>query len=276
VPELPEVETIRNILKESITGKIVTATRFFFAELIGELTPAEFAEEVHGKEILDIQRRGKYLFFCLSGEKVLEVHLRMTGAFFYYPAGGQPADQHIRAIFFLNDGSELHFRDIRKFATFRLRERAELDAINSARLGPDLLNDVFDLQFFHEILNKKPRSSLKAFLLDQKNVAGLGNIYTDEALFRAGLNPARRLETLNSDEEASLLQAIRDVLHEGIAHGGVSVSDYRNPYGHSGEFQLHLRVYRRENEPCPKCQSPIRRQKVAGRGTYFCPVCQRV
>jgi formamidopyrimidine-DNA glycosylase len=293
VPELPEVETIRNILKEFLMGKTIIGSKFSFTGMLGGLSAETFAEDVHGNEIQDIKRRGKYLFFYLSNEKVLEIHLRMTGAFFYYPAESAAAaaaptpsvtaaaataaaDRHIRAVFYLNDGSELHFRDIRKFATFRLRETGELDGINAARLGPDLLDDFHDQDSdsFREILKKKPRSSLKAFLLEQRNVAGLGNIYTDEALFRAGLNPARRLETLSSEEEASLLRAIRDVLREGIAYGGVSVSDYQNPYGQRGEFQLHLRVYRRENEPCTICQGLIVRTAIAGRGTYFCPACQ--
>ena len=274
MPELPEVESIKNILKSSLTGKVITGIKFFFTGMLGPLAPYDFTLEIRGKKILDLSRRGKYLLFYLSGGKILEVHLRMTGAFFLYPAGN-PVSQHIRAIFFLNDGNELHFRDVRKFGTFRLREKKEMEGLNLTRLGPDLLDDVHDIRFFREILKKKPRCSLKTFLLDQRNVAGLGNIYTDEALFRSGLHPVRHIETLSPEEEAALLQSIKDVLREGIVCGGVSVSDYLDPMGRSGSFQLHLQVYRRENEPCFKCGGLIVRHVIAGRGTYFCPSCQK-
>ncbi len=273
MPELPEVELIARILKGCLMEKKITGTKFFFQGMLGKLSPADFAEQVQGKHILGVKRRGKYLHFCLTGEKILEVHLRMTGAFFFFPEGRR-ADKYIRAIFYLEGGSELHFRDIRKFGTFRLWDKETLEKTNKVRLGPDLWEDIPDLSFFREILKKKPKSSLKAFLLDQRNFSGLGNIYTDEALFRAGLNPSRRLETLCPDDQAKLLQAIRDVLGEGIKCGGVSVANYQDPYGRSGEFQHHLKVYRREKEPCPRCGQVIVRRSVAGRGTYFCPACQ--
>ena len=273
MPELPEVESIRRILQGCLSGKKITGTKFFFTGMLGKLTAGAFNEQVCGKKIVGIKRLGKYLHFCLSGEQVLEVHLRMTGAFFFFPQG-HPAGKYIRAILFLEGGSELHFQDIRKFGTFRLWDRKVLDKINLARLGPDLLETVRDFHFFREILQKKPRSCLKAFLLDQKNFAGMGNIYTDEALFLAGLNPSRRVETLNVDEQANLLQAVQKVLREGINCGGVSVANYRDPYGRSGKFQNRLKVYRREKEPCPRCGEAIVRRVVAGRGTYFCSSCQ--
>ena len=273
MPELPEVESIRRILQDCLSGKKIIATKFFFTGMLGKLTAEAFAEQVCGKKILEMKRLGKYLYFCLSEEQVLEVHLRMTGVFFFFPQG-HPAGKYIRAILFIEGGSENQLQDVRKIGTLRLWDRKVLDKLNLARLGPDLLETVHDLHFFRKILQKKPRSCLKAFLLDQKNLAGLGNIYTDEALFLAGLNPSRKVETLNVDEQANLLLAIQNVLREGIEYGGVSVANYRDPYGRSGEFQHRLKVYRREKEPCPRCGEAIVRRVVAGRGTYFCPSCQ--
>jgi formamidopyrimidine-DNA glycosylase len=273
MPELPEVESITRILNSCLPGKTIAGTKFFFAGMLGRLTVGDFTEQVCGKQIMEVKRRGKYLHFCLTGGKILEVHLRMTGAFFFFPES-RPADKYIRAIFFLEGGSELHFRDIRKFGTFRLWDKAALDELNSLRLGPDPLLDIGDFHLFQEVLKKKPQSCLKAFLLDQKNLAGMGNIYTDEALFRARLNPLCRVGALSVNDQANLWQAIRGVLWEGIKYGGVSVSNFEDPYGRPGCFQNRLKVYRRDKEPCPRCGHKICRRVVAGRGTYFCPACQ--
>lgn len=273
MPELPEVESIAKILNGCLAGKKITGMKFFFTGMLGKLSAGDFVEEVHGKQILKVSRRGKYLHFCLTGAKVLEVHLRMTGAFFFFQEAHR-VDKYVRAIFFLEGGSELHFRDIRKFATFRLWDKTVLEKFNRTRLGPDPLEDLHDFHFFQERLKKKPKSRLKTFLLDQKNFSGLGNIYTDEALFRACLNPSRVVGTLNLSEQINLWRAIQNVLQEGIECGGVSVANYQDPYGRTGEFQKRLKVYRRENEPCPRCGQGIVRRVVAGRGTYFCPDCQ--
>ncbi|NLX91180.1 MAG: DNA-formamidopyrimidine glycosylase [Firmicutes bacterium] len=273
MPELPEVELIARILNGCLAGKKITAIKFFYTGMLGRLSAEDFVEKVQGKQILKVSRRGKYLHFCLTGEKILEVHLRMTGAFFFFQEAHR-VDKYVRAVFFLEGGSELHFRDIRKFATFRLWDKGELEKFNRTRLGPDLLEDVHGFHFFLEGLKKKPKSRLKTFLLDQKNFSGLGNIYTDEALFRACLNPSRRVGTLNFSEQLNLWRSIQNVLQEGIEHGGVSVANYQDPYGRPGEFQKRLKVYRRENEPCPRCGHVIVRRVVAGRGTYFCPACQ--
>ncbi len=273
MPELPEVESITRILNGCLPGKTIIGTKFFFAGMLGGQTADDFAGQLCGKQIMAVKRRGKYLHFYLAGGKILEVHLRMTGAFFFF-SEGRPADQYIRAIFFLGGGSELHFRDIRKFGTFRLWDKEVLDSFNQQRLGPDPLEDIGDFHFFQEVLGRKPQSCLKAFLLDQKNLAGMGNIYTDEALFRACLSPLRRVGTLSESDQLSLMQAIQEVLREGITCGGVSVSNYEDPYGRPGSFQDRLMVYRRDKEPCPRCGHKISRQVVAGRGTYFCPVCQ--
>ena len=273
LPELPEVESIKRILNDCLVGKKIGGIKFFYTGMLGGFSADDFAGQVRGRQILEIRRRGKYLHFCLDRDKILEVHLRMTGAFYFFPEG-RPVDKYIRAIFFLKGGGELHFRDIRKFGTFRLWDREILDELNKRRLGPDPLENTCDFRLFMGILKRKPKSRLKAFLLDQKNLAGMGNIYTDEALFRAGLSPMCRVGALGASDQVNLWQAIGDVLREGIEYGGVSVSSFENPYGHRGDFQDRLKVYRREKEPFPRCGHEICRRVIAGRGTYFCPACQ--
>jgi formamidopyrimidine-DNA glycosylase len=273
LPELPEVECIVRDLRLCVTGKKIMGLEFFFERMLGGVTPQEFAGRICGRVIQQVKRRGKYILFFLSGNNVLEVHLRMTGRFFFYPATVKPG-KYTGVIFYLSGNAQLHFQDIRKFATFRLWEEKELCKSVPFRSGPDPLEDDFDLESFLGIMEKKPNGKIKAFLLDQNNFVGMGNIYTDEALFRAEIHPARKTGSLSAQEKKRLFEAVCSILQEGIAFRGTSFSDYRDLRGFQGEFQNRLKVYRRGGEACLRCGGTIERKVIAGRGTYFCPYCQ--
>ena len=273
MPELPEVECLVNDLRNCLPGRKIFDVKFYWERMLGDIPPQQFCKGICGRTIKKIKRKGKYILIFLSGKKVLEIHLRMTGALLFYATAVQPA-KHTGAIFYLSGNAELHFQDIRKFGTFRLWEEKELPRTKPFLLGPDPLEEGFDLEQFCALLARKPRGMIKTFLLNQKNIAGMGNIYTDEALFRAKIHPARKVGTLSRQEKKSLWKAMRSVLQEGIAFRGTSVSDYKDIRGLPGEFQKKLRVYRRQGETCPCCHSKIARCVIAGRGTYLCPHCQ--
>ena len=277
MPELPEVECIVRDLRSCVAGKEIVGVKFFFTRMLGKITPQEFAGQLCGRIIRQVKRRGKYILFFLEDNlgdrKILEVHLRMTGRFLFCAAPAEP-EKHTGAVFYLSQNAQLHFQDIRKFATFRLWEEKELKTALPFCLGPDLLEDTFPLEPFLKIVEKKPKSNIKAFLLDQRNFMGLGNIYADEALFKGGIHPCRKVSELNPEEIKRLYEAIFSVLQEAIAFRGTSFSDYRQLSGRPGEFQNRLKVYRRDGLPCPRCGGTIVREIVAGRGTYLCPQCQ--
>lgn len=273
MPELPEVECIKNDLENLVTRKRIEKVKLLNTGLLRGITSNEFCRRVCGKDIEKIERRGKYLLFFLSGDYLLEIHLRMTGHFLYYQNPVKP-DKYSRAVFFFNDGSQLHFQDARRFGTFRIWNKKELQKIKPYLLGPEPLNDEFNFAAFQQILHRKPNSGVKSFLLDQGNIAGMGNIYTDESLFRAGIHPARKIKSLSQEEEKKLFQAIKETLGEGVTFGGTSIVNFRDLSGSKGAFQEMLKVYRREKKPCPHCGEKIARLKVAGRSTYYCPSCQ--
>lgn len=198
----------------------------------------------------------------------------MTGALLFYPAALPLPDKYTGAVFNLSGPAGLHFQDVRKFGTFRLWDERELPQTKPFLLGPDPLAADFAFDQFCYLLEQKPRGSIKSFLLNQKNIAGLGNIYTDETLFRAGIHPAKKVGALSRQERFSLWEAMRYILQQGIASRGTSVSNYKDLQGRPGGFQKMLQVYRRAGEKCPRCHSTVVRCVIAGRGTYLCPGCQ--
>jgi formamidopyrimidine-DNA glycosylase len=273
LPELPEVECIVRDLKRNVTGRTITGLKFLFYQMLQGAKAEEFSRQTRGKVIEDVERKGKYILFSLSSNQIMEIHLRMTGRLFFCSAPVNP-DKYTGAIFYLDRNAELHFQDIRKFGTFKLYGTRDLSNSKPFLLGPDPLCEAFVLEFFLEILHNSPKKTIKAFLLDQRKIAGLGNIYTDEALFRAGVHPGRRVNSLNLQEKKRIFYTVCSILQEGIFFKGTSFSDYRDLWGGRGEFQERLRVYRRGKEPCPNCGTAIERKILAGRGTYFCPCCQ--
>ncbi|HHT47576.1 MAG TPA: DNA-formamidopyrimidine glycosylase [Firmicutes bacterium] len=273
MPELPEVECIVRDLNKYLKGKKITGVFFIFYQMLQGVSPEVFGREIRGEVIQEIKRRGKYILFFLSNDKILEVHLRMTGRLYYYSNSVAP-EKYTGAVFYLDGGDELHYQDIRKFGTFRLHVKQDLSQLKPYLLGLDPLEDNFTLNSFLEILKRNPGRKIKPFLLDQKNIAGMGNIYTDETLFRAGIHPQRKVNSLTLQEIKKLFESLLSTLKEGIECRGTSVSDYRDIRGQEGEFQKRLKVYRREGAYCLRCGSTIQRKLLAGRGTYFCPSCQ--
>lgn len=273
MPELPEVENITRGLKELVIGKTITNVDLLYAGVVKNIDAESFVSAVHGKKIQDIKRQGKFILFYFS-EDVMEVHLRMTGTFLFFPDSVKPGP-YARAIFTFRGDEELHFQDIRKFGTFRLWEKKLLEQSPAFSLGPDPLDDDFCYLQFKKILEQKPKSQLKSFLLNQKNIAGLGNIYVDEALHEAKIHPARKIVSLDNNDKKVLFESIVSIINQSIKYRGTSFSDYRDLQGQSGTFQKHLKVYKKENTPCFHCGHLLQRIKIAGRGTYFCACCQR-
>jgi formamidopyrimidine-DNA glycosylase len=270
--ELPEVETIVRDLRPKLAGRtIVGVSHCDWPNTIAPLDAATFSATLRGETILDVARRAKYILLQLSSDRVLAVHLRMTGALTTLPTP-QPAGKATRLIFQLDNGAELHFTDARKFGKVRLLTPDELPAF-LARLGPEPLPDDFTLDRFRALLAGR-RAQLKPLLLNQRVLAGLGNIYADEALFLARIHPLRTAASLTADESERLYDAIRYVLTQGIANRGTTISDYRDGSGDKGRNQEALNAYGQRDQPCPRCGTPIVRLVVGGRGTHICPHCQ--
>jgi formamidopyrimidine-DNA glycosylase len=272
VPELPEVETVVRDLRPHLVGRRVTEAR---AGKLALRKPwrAAWGKALAGRRVAAVTRRGKWIVVALEGGPFLVVHLGMTGQFTVARAA-EPRQDHTHLVFALDDGAELRFRDVRRFGSATLYPgRAELDAsFETAGLGPE----PFELgaAYWRERLAGTSRC-LKAVLLDQRVVAGVGNIYADESLFRARLHPARPARGLDAAAADRLRRSIADVLATAIEHRGSTIRDYVGGSGLRGGYQNALRVYGRTGDPCPRCRSPIARTRLAGRSTHYCPRCQR-
>lgn len=274
MPELPEVETIRRQLAPKVTGREVTAVEISLPRLIKYPDPACFASEIVGRRIEQLERRGKYLLFRLTGNMTMIIHLRMTGRLFYR-AAGEARDNHTHVVFILDNGFELRFADLRTLGTVYLLADTELIKLKGLHeMGPEPLTPAFDLNYFRQLVANK-RTKIKGLLLDQRRIGGLGNIYVDESLNLAGIDPERPANSLSAAETRKLHGAINTVIQAGIDHGGTSFRDYVDGEGKAGSHQHHLRVYGRRQEPCVACGTGIERKEVAGRGSYYCPRCQR-
>jgi formamidopyrimidine-DNA glycosylase len=274
MPELPEVETVRTSLEAAIVGRSIRELRVgAFKGVVGDEDPDSVAARLSGRRIVGLRRRGKYLIVHLEDGTSLLIHLRMTGNLVHLDPGSAPVRfEHLAIV--LDDGSELRFADQRKFGRVLHVSEAELASLD-ARLGPEPLSPRFTADGLARSLERRS-GRLKSVLLDQSLVAGLGNIYVDEALFRARLHPLRDANGLSSDEVRRLHHAIRAVLREGLTNRGTSFSSFRDGHGASGSNQHNLRVYGRgdSGDPCPRCGGPIVRLTVGGRGSHVCPRCQ--
>lgn len=273
MPELPEVETIRRRLEPALAGRKIVRAEIVDPRLTRPVTPEEVAAELTGETIATLERRGKYLLVHLESGLTLLVHLRMTGSLRHRHAGGDLLPYE-RARLELDDGSELAYRDVRRFGTWQLLAPDELVEYLAARVGPEPLAPEFTVGLLGERLAGR-RAPLKAALLDQSALAGLGNIYVDEALWRAKLHPTRPAGSLGKPALVRLHDAIRKTLETGIARQGSTLRDYALPDGESGSMQAEFRVYGREGKPCERCGTAISKTRIAGRGTWFCPRCQR-
>jgi formamidopyrimidine-DNA glycosylase len=274
VPELPEVETVRASLEPALVGRRFERVEINDARLTRPLDPHEVAVELEGEVVDAVERRGKYLVFRFRSGRVLLIHLRMTGSVLHSRDGTLEDDPYRRAVVSLDDGSDVLYRDVRRFGTWLLLEPEEEAPYLLARLGAEPLGEAFTTKALAARLQGR-RAPLKAALLDQRAAAGLGNIYADEALWRAKIHPLRPAGSLTGREVGRLNRAIKDALRAGIARQGTTLRDYRTPNGAAGSMQEELRVYGREGEPCPRCRTPITKTKAGGRGTWFCPSCQQ-
>jgi formamidopyrimidine-DNA glycosylase len=275
MPELPEVETIRLALVPHVVGRRFERVAIHDARLVRPFEPGAVAAELEGERVIDLKRRGKYLIVLFESGRALLIHLRMTGSIRHAPTGSLEDDPYRRAVVRLDDGSDVAYRDVRRFGTWHLLEPHELDSYLAKRLGREPLERGFTARRLAERLAER-RAPIKAALLDQRTVAGLGNIYADEALWRARLHPLRPAETLDREEVARLARGIKDALKAGIARQGASLRDYATPDGARGRMQEEFRVYGRAGEPCRRCGTPIEKIRAAGRGTWYCPSCQQL
>ncbi|MFM9128096.1 MAG: bifunctional DNA-formamidopyrimidine glycosylase/DNA-(apurinic or apyrimidinic site) lyase [Solirubrobacterales bacterium] len=271
MPELPEVETIRRSLAPFVEGRRITRLEVLDPRWCRPAAPAELADAVQGRTVEGLARRGKYLVFDLSGELFLVCHLRMTGNFLY---DAPEATDYQRAAFALDDGHWLRYCDVRRFGTADLLAgEPALEAFFASRLGIEPLDGALDGPALRELARGR-KAPVKSFLLDQRMVAGIGNIYADEALYRARIHPLRPAGRLRAGQYDELSEAIAGALAAGLEAGGATIDDFRHPDGLYGSFQDEFQVHRREGEPCGRCGREIRKLTVAGRGTYVCESCQ--
>jgi len=273
VPELPEVETIRLRLEPKLVGRRLEHVRIDDPRLVRPYEPVQVAAELEGERVSALDRRGKYLIVRFESGRGLLIHLRMTGSLRHAPAGTLEDDPHRRAVVRLDDGSDVAYRDLRRFGTWLVVEPEELEPYLDARLGAEPLADGFTAATLRKRLAGR-RAPIKAALLDQRTLAGMGNIYADEALWRARIHPLRPAGELSATEVRRLRPAIRAALEAGIARQGSTLRDYRLPDGGAGAMQHEFKVYGRDDEPCDRCGTPIEKIRAAGRGTWYCPRCQ--
>ena len=273
MPELPEVETVRRTLKELVMNKQIENVSVFWPKIIKRPEEADqFRDALVGQTLVDIGRRGKFLILY-TNDYALVSHLRMEGKYGVFNRD-EPVDKHTHVIFHFTDGTELRYKDVRKFGTMHLYARGqEFDTLPLSHLGPEPFSKDFTIEALASKLAKTKRN-IKAVLLDQKVVVGLGNIYVDEALFRSGIHPERAADSLTKGEIARLHKEISDTLSEAVEKGGSTIRSYVNSQGQIGMFQLELFVYGRKGEDCKVCGSLLERIVSGGRGTVFCPTCQ--
>jgi formamidopyrimidine-DNA glycosylase len=292
MPELPEVETVRRQLEPEVRGRTIEAAEILDERWTRPELPARVEGRLAGRRIESVGRRGKYLVVGLDDGSSLVMHLRMTGNLLVRPAGAEgfadtmeprlgaprlyeshPEARHLRARIALDDGSELWFTDARRFGHGAVLAADEIDGYFASRLGIEPLGGGFTPELLLELAADR-RAPLKSFLLNQERIAGIGNIYADEALFRAHLHPLSPAGSMKLEHAQELRDGIVDALEAGLAHGGSSIDDYRDARGERGSMQDEFLVHTREGEPCQRCGERIRRVVVSGRSTYFCPGCQ--
>ncbi|MFC3040084.1 DNA-formamidopyrimidine glycosylase [Virgibacillus xinjiangensis] len=274
MPELPEVETIRKTLKQLVLNKTIEEVKVFWPNIIKKPDDVEeFKHLLAGQTIRDMSRQGKFLIFQLD-DYVLISHLRMEGKYSVHQKI-EPVQKHTHVLFTFTDGEELRYNDVRKFGTMHIYPKGqELDGKPLNQLGPDPFDPAFTEEYLYQKLKKTERV-IKAVLLDQTVVAGLGNIYVDETLFKAGVHPLKRASKLTKKEVQKVRKEAISTLEEAVKQGGTTIRSYVNSQGDMGMFQQELFVYGQENEACKKCGNAIIKLKVGGRGTHICPSCQK-
>ena len=274
MPELPEVETVRLGLEPVLVGRRFERVEIFDPRLTRPFDPVTVAAELEGERVSALERRGKYLVVRFESGRGLLIHLRMTGSLRHGVRDALADDPHRRAVVKLDDGSDVAYRDVRRFGTWLLAEPEELEPYLATRLGVEPLDPGFTVRELRRRLEGR-RAPIKAALLDQRTAAGLGNIYVDEALWRARVHPLRPAGSLGPGELRRVRLAVREALEVGLLRQGATLRDYAQPDGRAGAMQDEFRVYGRDGEPCERCGTPIEKTRAGGRGTWYCPHCQR-
>ncbi|MFG6493895.1 DNA-formamidopyrimidine glycosylase [Fictibacillus sp. UD] len=273
MPELPEVENVKNTLNQFLPGKVIKDVKIHWDNIIKHPCTEEFVMKLTGQTFEKVYRRGKFLIFHLNEDSLVS-HLRMEGKYGLFESD-EPADKHTHVVFEFTDGTELRYRDVRKFGTMHLYPKGTEESNAPLKtLGIEPLSDSLTAALMKKLFSNRKRN-IKAVLLDQTLLAGLGNIYVDEVLFQAGIHPETPANELSLHRLKKLKKAITDILSESVKHGGSSIRSYTNAMGETGGFQLKLFVYGRKNEACRVCGTEIERLVVAGRGTHICKSCQR-
>lgn len=276
MPELPEVEGVKNTLLPLIQGKIIREISINYEPIIKYPTPLEFKYHLLNKPILDVKRRGKYLFFEIQ-EVTLISHLRMEGKYIYLAPNqilSEKEQKHAHIFFTLDDQSQLIYHDVRKFGTMDVVHREAVDDYPSIKkLGVEPTASELTVDYLYPLLKQK-QQKLKLFLLNQEYIAGIGNIYADEILYAAKLHPERLTNTLTIQEVDQLVYHTIQIIDHAVHYGGTTVRTYKNALGNHGTYQDQLAVYGKEGSPCLRCETSIQKTKVGNRGTHFCPNCQ--
>lgn len=277
MPELPEVETVRRQLEAAVVGRTFAKVRILDPLIVSPNSPNRVRRAVEGRRLERANRRGKYLILELDSGDTLAMHLRMTGRLHHSPDATAPPDRHRRIQFTFDDGGTLDFSDTRRFGRVWIvpADHPDGTAYWDRRLGVEPLGRAFTAAHLARVLAGRT-APIKASILDQRLIAGVGNIYADEALFQARVHPTRPAGSLDTAEVSALRDAIRDRLRAGIRSGGASIDRYRDTIGQTGSMQDMLRVHLHEGDPCPACGTAIVKTRVAQRGTYVCPSCQPV
>lgn len=289
MPELPEVETIRRGLEKELLGASISRVDFLWPNILKDISPESFRKRVVGQKITAFRRRAKVLIWELSNQELIILHMKMTGHLIVVSNDMRvgkngsweernknledPFNQYIRAIFYFNNGKMCAFSDLRKFGYIKLLNQEDYLNLNK-EFGPEPFEEGFNTEYLKEIFSQK-KIPIKKVLMDQKLIAGIGNIYADEILWRSKIHPLTKANLLNDDEIASIFKNTRTVLSQAIKLGGTSVSDFRNTSGSKGRFEKALGVYKRDGRPCPNDGAIIKRIVVGGRGTHFCPLEQK-
>ena len=275
MPELPEVETIRQTLLPLLRDTHIDRIIVHESRLRRPVKTRILRHWLPGQKIRDITRRAKYLIFHFQNKALLVVHLGMSGSL-QLAKPDDPAEKHTHVIFQLSNGRELRYRDPRRFGLIDVVKPDQLERYEPFQnLGVEPLSEDFSPEYLRQTVAKS-RRAIKTILMDAGVVVGIGNIYANEALFLAGIHPLTQACQLEDMALDSLVVSVRQVLREAIKQGGTTLKDYRNGTGEPGYFQVHLRVYGREREPCPKCRTAIERMVIGGRSTFYCPGCQRI
>lgn len=271
MPELPEVETIRRQLQKNIAGKTIKSVGVVYPKVVHGVSVPIFVQALEGRKIKEVGRQGKLVLIRLNGNETLVVHLKMTGRLLLHGSTTKSTE----VIFTFTDRSTLHYDDLRRFGYIKLTPtEQEARVVQKEKLGVDFFDRALTAEKFKELIRSRAGTQIKPLLLDQSLMAGVGNIYAQEACFAARMHPLRKAGSLSEKEITALYRALYRIMMSAIKYGGTSSDDYRDALGKEGKFAAYLQVYGREGAPCRRCKTKLQKQNIGGRGTVFCSKCQ--